>query len=286
VKKLLYTVLVLLTLSTQSYALWSDTLSGCWSMNESAGSTRVDSIGGFNATDSGTVGSVAGVVGNAASFSGDNSLKLQTTAGMTTNLHFNAAHSIAFWIHPTSFVGGTGHLYIANDSNAGGYYFQIFIHMPEKTLEADNAGGFGCVNASSTVLSVNTTYFVALTDAGGTNNCILYINAVSDNTVSSSFPSEAEADKFAFGRKAATTGNPFYGWIDEMMTFTSALSSGDVSTIYNSGAGQACVAANKVKHRSRILKLQQQDLGIRYAAWQLERLLLPRIVLDGRISTR
>jgi hypothetical protein len=272
-KKSLVGLLLLSLYSTQCYALWSDTLEACWSFNESAGSTRVDSIGGFNAADSGTVGSVAGVVGNAASFSGSTSQKLLTTAGMRTNLHFNLAHSVAFWIHPTDFTtNATINRWLMGDNNAGGTYFQFFIAMPGKTLEADNAGSFGCVNASTTVLTVNTTYFITLTDNGGANGCILYINAAVDHTVNSSFPVENEAATLAFGLNTGNTNNPFYGWMDEVMMFTSALSSSDVTTIYNAGAGKACV--NKVTpHRSRILKREVPDLGMR-----LGKLFLPQSI--------
>lgn len=85
----------------------ASTLNNGWiasfALNEAAGATRVDSVGGNDLTESGgsgNVGSVTGIDGNAARFTAANTRRLISSAFGDLSSGF----TLSFWVNPT--VGG------------------------------------------------------------------------------------------------------------------------------------------------------------------------------------
>ena len=86
---------------------------------------------------------------------------------------------------------------------------------------------------SSATLSLSTWYHLAFVKSG--SDWYLYLDGAEDNTVSDSGTVSASTDNLAIGIYPTTPTYPFQGNIDEVSIWNTALSSGDVSTLYNSG---------------------------------------------------
>ena len=87
---------------------------------------------------------------------------------------------------------------------------------------------------SATTLSLDTWYHIAFTRSGNDN--VLYINGSSDISVTSSGSVGTSTDESVIGTYVPQPTNyPFAGNIDEVSLYDYALTSGNITTIYNSG---------------------------------------------------
>ena len=84
---------------------------------------------------------------------------------------------------------------------------------------------------SSTTLSVDTWYHVAFTRSGNDN--ILYINGASDATATSSGSVTTDGASALIG--SYSTSYPFQGEMTQVTIYDSALSSAQITALYNSG---------------------------------------------------
>ena len=98
--------------------------------------------------------------------------------------------------------------------------------------------GSGEVLTSGSTLSTGQYYHIAvIKDGNGTSNCTLYIDgSLSDTgTRSQSMPSSA-GQNFWVGSSQVFSGYEMNGLVDEVAFWSSALTSTDITAIYNSGA--------------------------------------------------
>lgn len=82
------------------YHVIGDELAGYWPLEESSGAAY-DQAGTNNGTRYGTVPSISGVIGNAASFNGNSANYIYL--GNNSSLQITGSETISLWLYPTSF---------------------------------------------------------------------------------------------------------------------------------------------------------------------------------------
>tara|TARA_Y100000310_G_scaffold79162_1_gene75831 strand:- start:2854 stop:3708 length:855 start_codon:yes stop_codon:yes gene_type:complete len=157
------------------------------------------------------------------------------------------AFSIQAWVRQTGGTGNTRIVYsnrnTGNDNN--GYMLQIDqaanaikIWMYDSSWESITAN-------SPTAFTNDTWYHTVFTFDGGatTNNGILYINGTAQSSkLSINSFTVNDTSPFLIGSNCDSDYDAFRGWvgnIDEVCYWNIALTSGNVTSLYNSGAGTA-----------------------------------------------
>lgn len=214
-----------------------------WKLDETSG-TRADVLGVNNLVDTNSVGFQAGINGNEAVFNG-------TTQRLDNNLFVSPSgdFSVTSWI--TIDLAGVVDFGIINQFpfsgtlkswgifyDAGLDRFQAKWSTDGSTENSVAANNFGAVSAG-------VRYFVAITYVSSTGTMAISVNASAQDTnsgaASAVFSSSAN---LTFG--AYSGGISFLdGKIDEVCYWDGvALSTGEISTMYNSGSGFFPTAAS------------------------------------------
>lgn len=208
-----------------------------WKFDESSGNAT-DSVASATLTNSST-SYVPGKILNGASFLGNSSSKLQGTA--TDPDGYASGFSWAGWVYWNSATSGTqrwfiqipesagwGTCYIGNRGGVGGENGLTFVYK-----FGNGASGFYGFNTGTTI-PVATWTHVAATVAGTTNKFYVNGTLVSTNTASANIQNNSST--VVFGNES---GNA-YGWnglVDEWGIWGKELTAGEVSQLYNGGAG-------------------------------------------------
>jgi len=217
-----------------------------WSCDETSG-VRYDSntTNSNDLTDNNTVSYAAGLLSNACDFESSNSEYLSITDASQQNLDYNSSFTISVWLKPESLpsndvamglfdkyvVDSAG--YIAYLENYSGYFTDIgysngSINWRRHTYSLSSGNWYHYV-------------FVIVPSATGTDTKV-YVNGTAQSQSYTSGTqtsiSNGNAD-FKIGHSPAkhnAASVVFYdGLMDEISLFPTALSSGDVTTLYNSG---------------------------------------------------
>jgi len=150
---------------------------------------------------------------------------------ITTSLDFNnlTDYSISMWVYISDtlslseFLVGT-----INSSALNGIYFLINTDNTIRFFERNASTSITPITSTDTITVGNWNHIVAVRD-GGTN--YLYVN---DGTaVSASNAAITHTTGFTFGRAGAFTSRPINGKIDQVRIYSSALSSSNVTNLYN-----------------------------------------------------
>lgn len=188
-----------------------------WPMDETSG-TRVDSHGANDLTDNNTVTYAAGKVGNSALFTEANSEYLTLSSPPQPN-----ALSLSFWFRYTG--AAVDFLFdIANGVdiyiNAGNMYNRL------------HAG----VAPVITGVSVDTWYHYVYTHNTSANTHTHYVNT--SPVVLTGNNLALTSTLWIFGwRTSLAAGHSLNGQLDEFAAWDREIISGEVSELYNSGAG-------------------------------------------------
>jgi hypothetical protein len=212
-----------------------------WKFDEGSGTSAADSAGSNTGTLSGGPPTwVAGKVGSSAlNFNGSNDV---VTDGTNTAFNFAGGNSfsIAAWVKPASISGfltlvsredGSGGWVLYNSGTGGGGDHLTFTKI-----------GVTDIDLGFALSSGGTWQHVVLTYAAGA--WVLYVDNTprGSGTENSSINSAAAASL----RTGATTfGENYFGQLDEVRIYNRALSSGDVTELFNfTGGGGATCARN------------------------------------------
>jgi len=204
----------------------------------STSGTRVDEKGTSDLTPVNSAGGAAAIIGNGATFSGTHYLLSASTAALTWNgnVHF----SVAFWMYLPS--SATQALLWKGDNPAtlADYEWRVQTNGNKiRFAVTDNATHQGVLDTTATWSTSTWTFIAAWYD--GTNlSCS--INGGTAATLGYTFGSWNGGHHFTVGvtLTGASTGNILANgsMMDEISIWNGyAFTTGDVATLYNSGAG-------------------------------------------------
>ena len=188
-----------------------------YKLNGGSGTTVTDSSGNGNNGVSTSVTYTAGRFGQAAVFNGSSGYITVTGLGITGNSSF----TVSTWVKTTSsglfFFFGNGGLnasfYINVNSNGTITVGEFDFDLYTSTATVNNGGW----------------HHVAFTSDGTTSK--LYIDGLESNSATNTFA--ISADIMELGR--GTASYYFPGSLDQVRIFNSALSAGNVTSLYNEG---------------------------------------------------
>ena len=190
-----------------------------------------DSLNGFNLTNTNSVAFSAGLIGNAADFGTTNSTKYLSVAnnlGVTSS----TACSFEVWVK----IGTSGNNeFIWHGDSVDKRSYDIIANATQVYFRT-NIRGTGFQNiVSNTTLSTSNWYQFVFTFNGTQSEG--FINGTSVGTIASSgVGSLATSDIFYIGKEdgAATYAT---GLVDEVRVWSRAITSTEVTELYNGGAG-------------------------------------------------
>jgi hypothetical protein len=197
---------------------------------------------------------IAAVPGGGSSFANDYSISLDGNndyldCGNLTSINGATNLSTSVWFkldnltsggeRPVLFSGGNGTLYI----------------WPKTDTT------FAYINDSFTVSAWNTGQWYHVVTVQSGTAVEVYLDGSSIGTSTNSVDRSTWGNTFSIGRwdAGASTGNYTDGQIDEVALFTSALSSSDVTAIYNGGNGPTDISSLSPKHWWR---MGDSDTGV------------------------
>ena len=185
-------------------------------------SDATDESGNFDGTPSSVNFNVAGKFGNAGSFNGSSSV-------ITTSLDIDTLtnYTISMWVNPSSlakFLAGT----INSAANNGIYFFLDSggtVRFVERTTTSNTL-------QSTDTISINTWNHLVFVRDGSTN--YIYINNGTPVSTSNSNITNSVGFTLARGGDYTPANTAYYnGSIDQVRIFNKALSSTEVTTLYN-----------------------------------------------------
>lgn len=200
-----------------------------YKLDESSGNAT-DSIKGLVATNTGTATYTAGKINNALTLNGS-SQYLSATLALTGF----TAYSVSGWVKRSAI--NTYHAVVVQTDNVS-HNAQFRITDGNKLQFILTTSADTTITGSTNLTSTSTWYHVVATYNG--SNLNLYVDGSSDATPVAK-TGTINTNDTTLGIGAYITGGlqiPFAGQIDEVAIFNRALSSTEVTALYNSGNGK------------------------------------------------
>jgi len=185
-----------------------------------------DSVGSNNGTDTSvSYSSSYGKINEGASFNGSSSrIWTNNNLGLSTS----SDKTFGMWYYRT---GGATSFTLDYRNNTGGNFSLIFFTNGTGGINF-NCKGTDVVISSS--LSTNTWYYLTATISGTTLTAYINGSSIGSGTIGSG---TASTNNLSLSCYADASGGYFQGYLDEVGIWSRALSSTEVSQLYNSGAG-------------------------------------------------
>jgi hypothetical protein len=206
-----------------------------YKFEESSG-TREDIHGSNNLTETGgTINNAVAIQGDGVDFEASNTDYLFRTT--PTGLTSLTSYSVSFWYKPESIT--TQGLVGNTTTNDGAIKFQFFLIGGKIYFRRNKTGGTLIDVISTTSLSAGSFYHVVGTFST-TNGMSLYVSNSSPNTSSDLTSTTSASRSLSIGARRRASSHDIYtdGVVDELSLWDGReLTSGNVTTIYNSGAG-------------------------------------------------
>lgn len=222
-----------------------DNIVAHWNLNEESGTRADETANGNDLTDNNTVGFGTGLLGNAADFEESNSEYLSIADGSQSGLDITGDISVSFWIKFESLTDGASQAVVSKYSdNQRSYFFQFRRDGSDYKWRAvfsqdGSAATSGLISVTDSTLSTGVWYHVVMTFDVSTSTLQVYRNGSSVGSSSGSAISAIMDDTgtFAIGcNEPDDTPTQFVDGLVQHVTITSDLiSSGEASTLYNSG---------------------------------------------------
>lgn len=203
-------------------------LVGLWSFNgpDVSGTTAYDRSGqGNNGTLTGGPTPIIGKVGQALSFDGSDD---RVAAGTDSSLNLTGSFTISTWIYPEGFGGGSLGRIVDKGGVTEGYY----ISLDDSSNNVKYASQSGAFWSSANSVTLNTWQLVSVVFDG--TNVIIYVNGVSKGTDTIGAPTSSPSNIFTIGNRS-TSDRAFDGFIDEVRIYNRALTTAEITDLYNQG---------------------------------------------------
>jgi hypothetical protein len=200
---------------------------GYWRLDETSGTSAADSSGNNRTgTTSGGTTWVAGKVNNGLSFNGTNAY-LSIPDGFDPT-----AFSVALWVKPA--VTSAQSILVRTDASGStaSWSHQLSINSSGK-FEAYMWDGAAKTVTGTTTVSANTWYHIALT-AANNGQMKLYVNGQAEGTAASISSMWTGGDRYWIGSNSGGGKGWFNGSADDAKLYDYALTSTDISNLYNS----------------------------------------------------
>src|SRR4029077_4732263 len=224
-------LLILLIVPFPTHAALPLGIEACWSMNENSGAPADLTTKGRNLTNVNTTPFVAGKVYNGADLE-----KLNINHFTRTNNFDYTAGSISMLINPESVTDASESFpLISTSNNASLQGFQIAINRISSKVMA-YFGAAPTEVGSPTALVRGTWYHVFFPRS--TSDKILYINGLREARNTTAETMTAGIATLHVGDDALA--QDFDGIIDEVIIYSRQITDGEVTALYNAGAGRGC----------------------------------------------
>jgi hypothetical protein len=210
-------------------------LGAYWPLDEATGTTRVDSVGGLDAIDHGTVALGTGVLGGDAVFNGSNYLLVADDPA----IRFAGSFTLTCWfrVNSVDFGGSIGMV-----GKIGEYFLVYFpdVQYVRGYFSFDGGTTFATVNSiSAGVLAVGERHFAAISyDADAHEIWVSIDGGAKDRIAVTGTPPGNLTGDFGIGGHAGGD-QQLNGELEKVAIYQRSLSSADLSSLFNGGTGLA-----------------------------------------------
>jgi hypothetical protein len=216
-------------------------LVGYWKMDEASGNATDSSGNSMTLTDNGGCGTAAGKLTNARVL--NTSTPKFFSRASEANLQVGGTDfTFGVWVYPTTLGAGTNPCIMAKEDSTSKAEFRLDCTVGSyfRWIAWDTTGvsltGLTICNATTFGLpSINTWYYVVFGVSGTT--MFISVNGGAQDTASlAAFPIQNTAATFCVGKQASS---PYYfdGRVDGVGIWKRALSTSEITQLYNSGNG-------------------------------------------------
>lgn len=213
-------------------------LVGYWKMDEAswngtAGEVK-DWAGSNHGTAAGGANTTPGKFGNAGNFDGSNDY---VDAGNDASLDLNDTVTVEAWIKGNSFAAGEHNIVVGKGRLCyEGYHISVYDTLPR--IYIGEAGNCAQANSPEVISAGQWYHLVGTYDKSlPSNNIKFYVNGVLKAQATQTTGADISANTLKIGRRSEGANNYFNGTIDDVRIYNRALSSQEVSNLYNSGNG-------------------------------------------------
>lgn len=235
-------LLALLLIPQAALAALTDGLVSYYKFDESSGNAA-DSVGSNTLTNTGTTPYEAGKIGNAIHLNGSTQ-RFSIADASQTGLDITGDNTICYGINFDTYVGSTayapvGKINFGSAGNTRAYGSQINI-TGSNTFDFEQADGTGNVRKGvAWTPSTGTYYYLCNVYTAAAGTVDYYIDAVAQ-TQQTGFKTSSNNSSDPFFVGAALDGASGFGWVDgymdELAVWSRALSSAEITQLYNGGA--------------------------------------------------
>lgn len=206
----------------------TDQLTHYYSFDASA---STDLVGTANGTDTSvTYSSGNGKIGIGGGVSTLGYITLGTTVGGTTAETYN------MWIKPGTQNTGDG--YHGLMGAGGAVNDVVFFKVNQLAAYINCSGGLVQIDPVATTIDVTGTVWTMVTlTYDSTSGMVVYINGTSAGTAAANGTISTPSNGFAIARDPNITTRLFNGAFDELGVWSRAITSTEVTSLYNSGSG-------------------------------------------------
>jgi hypothetical protein len=221
-----------------------DGLAGYWKLDEITGNIAVDATGTQNGTTYAGV-RTPGVINNGFHI---NNQSAAIYLPYNQDLAINGPFSISMWIDIDTLASTRGReTIIFCIVNVDPQSTAHEIYMPHDGAYTDNfyfatrnVDGNWFSTVSQTTAVINTRYHIVAVNSGDSEIIDIYVNGVRDNKIDQAFTGVIRPTNALFVIGSNYVGSSSYtpGIYDEIGIWHRALTAGDVTELYNAGAGK------------------------------------------------
>ena len=225
----------------------TDQLISYWKLDESSGNAA-DSVGSNTLTNVGTATYGAGKINNGVDLEDSSVQYLTILDASQSGLDITGDFSVSMWIKLESQPATDASFSLIDKRKVltNGQYTVLYQNPNVAGKEiinviwrdsSDNQTSF--VNPDDLGLSTGTFYHIVVTATVATPTAAMYLNGASQtfNSAGTSATSIGDNDGAFFLGAAIGGAVPFDGMIDEVGIWSRVLTSGEVTELYNAGAG-------------------------------------------------
>jgi hypothetical protein len=167
------------------------------------------------------------------SFDGTDDYVVLTDVG-TNGIDTTGDLSIVCWINLN--VTNANQAIISNDSNSSSAGINLYVHSSNQLRFAGGSAGTQVTGATSK-FTASTWYHVAVVKSGA--NCSLYVDGVQDGSTQTDWGTIDGQAQATIGAQysGSAYGDDFNGKIDDLAIYKRALTTTEITALYNSGTG-------------------------------------------------